>query len=58
MCLFNFCIYEELLGKDTTKIVDKDVSLVPEGRHVFPDLSMLENLKIGAYMRKDNLNSD
>ena len=26
---------------------------VPEGRHVFPDLTVLENLKIGAYLRKD-----
>ncbi|MEG0377068.1 MAG: ABC transporter ATP-binding protein [Eubacterium sp.] len=49
---------EELIGLDTTKIVGKGISLVPEGRHVFPDLSVIENLKIGAYMRKDNLNSD
>lgn len=31
---------------------------VPEGRHVFPDMTVLENLKIGAYLRKDNLNDD
>ncbi|WP_303869236.1 ABC transporter ATP-binding protein [Acetobacterium wieringae] len=49
---------EELLGLDTTKIVDKGITLVPEGRHVFPDLTVLENLKIGAYMRKDNLDAD
>jgi branched-chain amino acid transport system ATP-binding protein len=49
---------EELLGLDTTKIVDKGITLVPEGRHVFPDLTVLENLKIGAYMRKDSLDSD
>ncbi|UYO61493.1 ABC transporter ATP-binding protein [Acetobacterium wieringae] len=49
---------EELLGLDTTKVVDKGITLVPEGRHVFPDLTVLENLKIGAYMRKDNLDAD
>ncbi|WP_373483739.1 ABC transporter ATP-binding protein [Acetobacterium sp.] len=48
----------ELLGLDTTKVVDKGITLVPEGRHVFPDLTVLENLKIGAYMRKDNLDED
>lgn len=49
---------DELLGLDTTKIVDKGITLVPEGRHVFPDLTVIENLKIGAYMRKDNLDED
>ncbi|MGV8905082.1 MAG: ABC transporter ATP-binding protein [Acetobacterium sp.] len=49
---------EKLLGLDTTKIVGKGITLVPEGRHVFPDLTVIENLKIGAYMRKDNLDAD
>jgi len=49
---------EELIGMDTTKIVDKGITLVPEGRHVFPDLTVLENLRIGAYMRKDSLKED
>lgn len=49
---------EELLGKDTTDIVSRGITLVPEGRHVFPDLTVLENLKIGAYLRKDNLKDD
>jgi branched-chain amino acid transport system ATP-binding protein len=49
---------EELMGLDTTKIVDKGITLVPEGRHVFPDLTVLENLRIGAYMRKDSLKED
>lgn len=49
---------QELIGQDTTKIVGEGITLVPEGRHVFPDLSVLENLKIGAYMRKDNLQAD
>ena len=49
---------EELLGQDTTEIVSKGITLVPEGRHVFPDMTVLENLKIGAYLRKDKLNDD
>ena len=49
---------EELMGKATTDIVSKGITLVPEGRHVFPDMTVLENLKIGAYMRKDNLKDD
>lgn len=45
-------------GEDITKltpqqIVKRGITLVPEGRHVFPDLSVLENIKIGAYLRKD-----
>ena len=34
------------------------VSDVNIGRKIFPDLTVLENLKIGAYMRKDNLTDD
>ena len=49
---------EELLGQATTDIVSKGITLVPEGRHVFPDMTVLENLKIGAYLRKDKLNDD
>ena len=49
---------EELLGQDTTDIVKKGITLVPEGRKVFPDMTVLENLKIGAYLRKDSLKDD
>ena len=49
---------EELIGKDTTAIVSKGITLVPEGRRVFSDLTVLENIKIGAYMRKDSLEDD
>ena len=49
---------EELLGMSTTDIVAKGITLVPEGRRVFPDLTVLENLKIGAYLRKDSLKDD
>lgn len=40
------------------RIVSKGITLVPEGRHVFPDLTVVENLKIGAYLRKDDLSHD
>ncbi|AZK46299.1 ABC transporter ATP-binding protein [Paenibacillus lentus] len=45
-------------GKEITKlephqIVKRGISQVPEGRGVFPDLTVLENLKLGAYVRKD-----
>lgn len=38
---------------DSSKIVAEGIVLVPEGRRVFPNLSVLENLKIGAYLRRD-----
>lgn len=49
---------KEIAGQPTDKIVSQGITLVPEGRRVFPDLTVLENLKIGAYMRKDNLEKD
>jgi len=49
---------ENITGLDTTSIVKKGITLVPEGRKIFPDLTVEENLKIGAYMRKDDLSED
>lgn len=49
---------EDITGCPTNSIVDRGITLVPEGRRVFPDLSVLENLKIGAFRRKDDLESD
>ena len=49
---------ENITGKDTNDIVARGITLVPEGRKIFPDLTVLENLKIGAYMRKDDLTDD
>ena len=37
----------------TQKIVETGIAMVPEGRRVFANLSVLENLRIGAYLRKD-----
>ena len=48
----------ELAGLPTDQIVSRGITLVPEGRRVFPELTVLENLKIGAYMRKDSLEED
>ena len=49
---------ENILGMSPDQIVKRGITLVPEGRRVFPNLTVLENLKIGAYLRKDNLDSD
>lgn len=49
---------EDITAKDTTSIVTKGITLVPEGRKIFPDLTVVENLKIGAYLRKDDLTED
>lgn len=51
------------LGNDITgipahQIVKAGITLCPEGRHIFPDMTVLENIKIGAYLRNDNLDKD
>ncbi len=48
----------DITNMDPTKIVASGISLVPEGRRVFPDMTVLENIKIGAYLRNDSLDSD
>ena len=50
-------------GNDITKIgsseiVGKGITLCPEGRRIFPDMTVLENIKIGAYLRNDDLTND
>lgn len=44
---------EEIQKRAPRKIVAKGISQVPEGRHVFPGLTVQENLEMGAYLRKD-----
>lgn len=44
---------KSLLGMKTKDMVKQGITLVPEGRRVFPNLSVLENLKIGAFARTD-----
>ena len=48
----------ELIGKSPESIVSMGITLVPEGRRVFGNLSVLENLKIGAYVHKHKLDAD
>ena len=49
---------ENITGVAANDIVAKGITMVPEGRRVFPDLTVLEILKIGAYLRKDDLSED
>ncbi len=42
---------EKITGLDTRKIVEMGLVLVPEGRRVFPNLTVLENLRLGAYLQ-------
>ena len=44
---------EELVGLPAKEIVRRGIIHVPEGRRVFPDMTVAENLKIGAFLRKD-----
>lgn len=44
---------KEMTALNINKICGEGIALVPEGRRVFSDLSVLENLKIGAYLRND-----
>jgi branched-chain amino acid transport system ATP-binding protein len=44
---------EKLTGLPTKNIVERGVVLVPEGRRIFPNLTVAENLTLGAYARKD-----
>ena len=48
----------EICGKSPDQIVKSGITLVPEGRRVFPNLTVKENLKIGAYLRNDKLDDD
>ncbi len=49
---------ERIDGLSSDAIVSRGITLVPEGRRVFPNLTVLENLKIGAYLRHDKLDDD
>jgi len=47
---------KEILGKAPENIVTAGVVMVPEGRRIFPHLTVRENLILGAYSRKDTEN--
>ncbi|MDD5167451.1 MAG: ABC transporter ATP-binding protein [Syntrophales bacterium] len=44
---------ERIDRKDTDEIVRMGISYVPEGREVFPELTVMENIRMGAYTRRD-----
>jgi branched-chain amino acid transport system ATP-binding protein len=44
---------EVVSGLTTTEVVKRGVSMVPENRRLFPDMTVEENLQLGAYLRKD-----
>ena len=49
---------EDLLKLPTKTIVTRGITMVPEGRRVFVNLTVAENLRMGAYMRKDSIDKD
>ena len=44
-------IHQDLIGRSTEEIVDLGIALVPEGRRLFPKLTVEENLLLGAFRR-------
>ena len=44
---------ERIDDQATKKIIAKGVAIVPENRRIFPRMTVLENLELGAYLRKD-----
>ena len=44
---------EPIQSLSAEKIVSLGICQVPEGRHIFPQMSVLENLEMGAYLRND-----
>lgn len=44
---------ERIDGKPTKQIISRGVAIVPENRRIFPRLTVLENLEMGAYLRTD-----
>ena len=49
---------EDITGLDATGVVSRGITLVPEGRRVFADMTVLENIKIGAFLRRDDISDD
>jgi branched-chain amino acid transport system ATP-binding protein len=43
---------DQIDGLSPDRVVDRGIAYVPEGRHIFSDLSVKENLKMGAYPRR------
>src|SRR3954451_16842386 len=45
---------KELTALPTHKVVAQGISCIPEGRKVFPRLTVVENLRLGAYLQQDS----
>lgn len=43
---------EDLTNRSTERVVTRGLALVPEGRQLFPDLTVEENMRLGAYLRR------
>lgn len=44
----------DLRATDASKLIRYGIGHVPEGRHIFPDMTVMENLEMGAYCKKNN----
>jgi len=49
---------EEIKGQAAYRIVDKGLSMVPEGRQVFPELTARDNVLLGAFRRSDTVSAE
>jgi len=49
---------KKISGLPPHSIVAKGLAQSPEGRLIFPELTVLENLELGAYLRKENIEKD
>jgi branched-chain amino acid transport system ATP-binding protein len=49
---------QRISGLSTTEVVKRGISMVPENRRLFPDMTVEENLQLGAYLRKDDARVD
>ncbi|HXV95478.1 MAG TPA: ABC transporter ATP-binding protein [Gaiellaceae bacterium] len=49
---------EDVTGRSTSYRIGRGMAIVPENRRVFAPMSVLENLEMGAYLRKDDLAED
>lgn len=49
---------KDITKSETSDIISSGITLVPEGRKVFPDMTVLENIKIGAYLRHGSIEED
>ncbi len=46
---------KEITGIPTHKVIGAGISIVPEGKRIFPKMTVRENLRMGAYLEKDNV---